>query len=61
MSRNNYWSRIHAYDGYAGEPFWKRPEASTYDDPVTDNQCRVPSRPIDTVRDELRKKLEKKE
>lgn len=46
---------IHAYDGYAGEAFWKeKSNESTYDDPVTDNQCKVSLRPISEIRAEIR-------
>lgn len=45
---------IRKYDGYLGDPIWVQPENySTYYNREVDSQCRIPSRSLDELRQEL--------
>lgn len=45
---------IRQYDGYLGDPIWTQPENdSTYYNSEVDAQCKVPSKSLEQLREEL--------
>lgn len=45
---------IRQLDGYLGDPIWTQPENdSTYYNSEVDSQCRVPSKSLEELREEL--------
>lgn len=45
--------RIHPYNGYQKEPFWKEDGSSTYYNYEIERQCRVPIKSIEEAKKEL--------